>query len=46
MDFKSFSLDKEGYNVILVIIDRLSKQLITILCHKIVDSQELAELFL
>ena len=46
MDFKEFPRDKHGYDQILVIIDRLSKQAVSIPCHKNVDSRGLAQLFI
>lgn len=46
MDFKSFPKDRNGYDQILVIIDRLSKQAITIPCHKTIDARGLAHLFI
>ena len=45
MDFKEFLKDKSGYNQILVIIDRLSKQAITIPCHKTITARGMADLF-
>jgi hypothetical protein len=45
IDFKEFPKDKSGYNLIMVIIDRLSKQAIFIPCHKTIDSRGMAELF-
>jgi len=46
MDFKDFPKDKAGYNQILVIIDRLTKQAITIPCHKTITARGIAELFI
>lgn len=46
MDFKSFPRDRHGYDQVLVIIDRLSKQAITIPCHKTIDARGLAQLFI
>ena len=46
MDFKEFPKDRNGYDCILVFIDRLSKAVVTIPCHKTVDSRQLAELFI
>ena len=45
MDFKEFPKDKSGYDQILVIIDRLSKQAITIPCHKTITARGMADLF-
>jgi hypothetical protein len=38
--------DKFGYDCVLVIIDHLSKQAISILCYKTVTAEQLAELFI
>jgi transposase InsO family protein len=45
IDFKEFPKDKSGYHSIMVIIDRLSKQAISIPCHKTIDARGMAELF-
>ncbi len=45
MDFKEFPPDKHGYDSILVFIDRLGKDSVTIPCHKTIDSRGLATLF-
>ena len=45
VDFKSFPLDKEGYNTIIVFIDRLSKAAVTIPCQKTTIAKKLAELY-
>jgi hypothetical protein len=46
MDYCSFNKDKHGFDNVLVIIDRLSKQAITIPCHKTIDAREQAKLYL
>ena len=46
MDFVSFNKDKHGYNNVLVIIDRLSKESILIPCHKTTTAKEMASLFI
>ena len=46
MDFKSFLVDKEGYDCLFVVIDRLSKQAVSVPCYKTVNARDLAELFL
>jgi transposase InsO family protein len=46
MDYCSFNQDKHGYDNILVIIDHLSKQAITIPCHKTIAAREQARLYL
>ncbi|QSZ33873.1 hypothetical protein DSL72_005446 [Monilinia vaccinii-corymbosi] len=46
MDYCSFNKDKHGYDNVLVIVDRLTKQAISTPCHKEVDSREQAKLYL
>jgi hypothetical protein len=46
IDYKSFPADKHGYNMLFVVIDRLSKQLYSISCHKTINARGMAELFL
>jgi predicted aspartyl protease len=46
MDYKSFLIDRDGYDNLLVVMDRLSKQSISIPCHKTIDARGMAELFL
>jgi hypothetical protein len=45
MDFKEFPKDKHGYDSILVFIDRLGKDSVTIPCHKTIDAKGMAQLF-
>jgi len=45
MDFKEFPKDKHGYNCILVFMDRLAKDSVTIPCHKNIDARGMATLF-
>ena len=42
MDFKSFAKVKDGYNARFVIIDRLSKQSMSIPCHKMTIAKDMA----
>jgi hypothetical protein len=46
MDFKEFPKDRNNYDYILVFINRLSKAVVTIPCHKTVDARETAQLFI
>ena len=46
MDFKEFLKDKHGYNAILVIIDRLGKDSVTVPYYKTIDARGLATLFI
>ena len=45
MDFKSFPPDKQGYDNIVVFIDRLGKEAISIPCTKEATAKDLAEMF-
>ena len=45
MDFKSFPKDKEGFDCLWVVIDRLSKQAVSIPCYKTVTARRIAELY-
>jgi Integrase zinc binding domain/Integrase core domain len=46
MDFKEFNEDKHGYDMILVFIDRLGKDSVSIPCHKTIDARGMAQLFI
>jgi hypothetical protein len=46
MDFKSFLKDRNGYNTILVVVDRLSKQPVSLPYYKITTSRDLAYMFI
>lgn len=45
IDFKEFPRDRSGYDMIMVVIDRLSKQAISIPCNKTINARGMAELF-
>ncbi|QSZ29100.1 hypothetical protein DSL72_003610 [Monilinia vaccinii-corymbosi] len=46
MDYCSFNKDKHGYDNVLVFIDRLSKQAISIPCHKKINAQQQAQIYI
>jgi hypothetical protein len=46
MDFKEFLKDKHGYNAILMIINRLGKDSVTVPYYKTIDAYSLATLFI
>jgi hypothetical protein len=46
MDFKSFPKDKKGYDTILVVIDRLSKQSFSLPCYKTTTAKDMARLYI
>ena len=46
MDFNSFNKDKHRYDNVLVIIDHLLKESVSIPCHKTTTTKEMASLFI
>jgi hypothetical protein len=46
MDFKAFPRNKNGYNTILVVVDRLSKQAFSLPYYKTTTAKEIAELYI
>jgi transposase InsO family protein len=46
MDFKSFPKDRNGYDTILVVVDRLSKKPISLPCYKTTTARDLARMFI
>jgi transposase InsO family protein len=46
MDYCLFPKDKHGYDNILVVVDRLSKQAVLIPCYKTTLVREMAQLFI
>ena len=46
VDYKAFAADKQSYNMLFVVVDRLSKQSYSIPCHKTINARGMAELFL
>src|ERR1700678_2690416 len=46
MDFKSMPRDKHGFDTVFVVIDRLSKQAISIPCYKTVTASDMATMFI
>jgi hypothetical protein len=46
MDFKSFPRDKNSYDVILVVVDRLSKQAFSLPYFKTTNVKDIAELYI
>ena len=46
MDFQSFPKDKNGYDLILVVVDWLSKRPYSIPCHKTVTAKDMAEMYI
>ena len=46
MDYCSFNADRHGYDNVFVVIDRFSKQAISIPCTKKIDARETAKLYI
>ena len=46
MDYKSFPKDKHGYDTLWVVVDRLSKQAVSIPCFKTVTAKDMAEMYI
>ena len=46
MDFKTFSKDKLGNDMIYVVIDRLGKRAYSIPCQKTITAKDMACLFI
>jgi transposase InsO family protein len=46
MDFKSYPTDRYGYDSVLVVIDRFSKQSVTMPCYKTTTAKDMAQLFI
>ena len=46
IDFKSFPYNKNGYDVILVVINQLSKQAFSLPCFKTTIIKDMAELYI
>ena len=45
MDFKSFLKDKYGYNMAFVVVNRLSKQAISLPCFKTTTVKDMARMY-
>jgi len=46
MDFKSFLKDKYGYNMAFVVVNRLSKQAISLPCFKTTTVKDIARIYI
>jgi len=46
MDYKSFPKDKHGYNILWVVVNRLSKQAISIPYFKTITAKDMAEMYI
>ena len=46
MDFKSFLKDAYGHNIAFIVIDRLYKQSISLLCFKTTTIKDMAYLYI
>ena len=45
MDFKSFLKDKYGYNIAFIVVDRLSKQAISLPYFKTITAKDMAYIY-
>ena len=46
MDFKLFLKDKHGYNMAFIVVDRLSKQAISLPCFKTMTAKDMAYIYI
>jgi hypothetical protein len=46
MDFYELPLDRNGYNTILILVDRFGKHTVSIPCNKTIDAKETACLYM
>jgi hypothetical protein len=46
IDFKSMLKDKAGYDNVFVVVDRLSKQAVSMPCYKTITAEEIAQLYI
>lgn len=46
MDFKSMPRDRHGYDSVFVVIDRLSKEAISVPCYKTTTAEDMARMFI
>ena len=46
MDFKSFPKNKQNYDSLWVVINRLSKQAVSIPCFKTAMARDMAEIYI
>ena len=46
MDFHKLPTDHNGYNIAMIIVDRFSKRLFSIPCHKDINAKEVAQLYI
>jgi len=46
MDFHELPTDRNGYNIVIILVDRFSKRLFLIFCYKDIDAKEVARLYI
>jgi transposase InsO family protein len=46
IDFKSMPPSKEGYDMVFVVIDRFSKQAVSLPCHKAITAEDIARFYI
>jgi len=45
MDFKLFLKDKHGYNMAFIVVNRLSKQAVSLPCFKTITAKDIAYIY-
>jgi hypothetical protein len=46
MDFHELPKDRNGYDIVMIMVDRFGKRSISILCKKTIDAKEVAQLYI
>jgi len=46
MDFKSFPKDKHGYDIAFIVVNRLSKQAVSLPCFKTTTIKDMARIYM
>ena len=46
MDFKLFLMDKYSYNIAFIVVNRLSKQAISLPCFKTITIKDMARIYI
>jgi len=46
MDFYILPIDRNGYNIAIILVDRFSKRLFLILYYKNINAKEIAQLYI
>jgi len=46
MDFYILLIDRNGYNIAIILVDRFGKRPFLILCYKNINAKEVAQLYI